>query len=101
MGSPPEPKLANRSPLGHPRTARALLSFPPKLFRSASMLASTNVPGHSTNDSAFQDIKRWVRSACPQPLLNWREQRFYAQYGEVELHLIDILCRRGADSIDV
>ncbi len=65
------------------------------------MLASTNVSGHSAGASAFQDIKRWVRSACPQPLLNWREQRFYAQYGEVELHLLDILCRREADSIDV
>jgi len=28
-----------------------------------------------------------LRALCPQPLLNWREARFYGRYGEVELHL--------------
>ncbi len=34
-------------------------------------------------------------------VLNWREARFYAKYGEVELHLLDLLCRRDRDAIDV
>jgi FkbM family methyltransferase len=45
--------------------------------------------------------KRAVRSICPTALLNWREARFYARYGEVELHLLDLLCRRDRDAIDV
>lgn len=51
--------------------------------------------------SAISDIKRALRAVCPQSLLNWRERRFYGQYGEVELHLLDILCRPDADAIDV
>ncbi len=47
------------------------------------------------------EARRVLRSLCPQPLLNWREARFYGRYGEVELHLLDILCRRDADAIDV
>src|SRR5215469_11866147 len=47
------------------------------------------------------EAKRVLRSLLPQPLLNWREARFYGRYGEVELHLLDILCQRDADSIDV
>jgi len=34
-------------------------------------------------------------------LLNWREARYYGRYGEVELHLLQPLCRRDADAIDV
>ena len=35
------------------------------------------------------------------PLLNWREARFYGRFGEVELHLLEFLCRRDQDAIDV
>jgi FkbM family methyltransferase len=42
-----------------------------------------------------------LRSLCPQPLLNWREARFYGRYGEVELHLLEFLCHRDRDAIDV
>ncbi|MBS0219344.1 MAG: FkbM family methyltransferase [Proteobacteria bacterium] len=49
----------------------------------------------------FSDVKRAVRSYCPQTLLNWREARFYGRYGEVELHLLGLLCRPTADAIDV
>lgn len=49
----------------------------------------------------FREGKRHLRAICPQPLLNWREARFYARYGEVELHVLPFLCRRDLDSIDV
>jgi len=42
-----------------------------------------------------------LRSICPQALLNWREARFYGRYGEVELHLLEFLCSRDKDAIDV
>jgi FkbM family methyltransferase len=42
-----------------------------------------------------------VRAFCPQPVLNWREARFYGRYGEVELHLLEFLCERDLDAIDV
>ncbi len=45
--------------------------------------------------------KQTLRSICPTAFLNWREAHFYAKYGEVELHLLDMLCRRDRDSIDV
>ncbi|MBV8393405.1 MAG: FkbM family methyltransferase [Alphaproteobacteria bacterium] len=51
--------------------------------------------------SPYQEARRALRSFCPQPLLNWREARFYGRYGEVELHLLEFLCRRYADAIDV
>ena len=51
--------------------------------------------------AAVSAIKHAVRAVCPQSLLNWREARFYGRYGEVELHLLDILCRSSADAIDV
>jgi FkbM family methyltransferase len=47
------------------------------------------------------DARHALRALCPQPLLNWREARFYGRYGEVELHLLEFLCRRDADAIDV
>jgi FkbM family methyltransferase len=34
-------------------------------------------------------------------VLNWREARFYGRHGEVELHLLEFLCRRDQDAIDV
>lgn len=51
--------------------------------------------------TSFRDAKRALRALCPQPLLNWREARYYGRYGEVELHLLDMLCRPGVDAIDV
>ena len=51
--------------------------------------------------SALVEAKQALRALCPQPLLNWREARYYGRYGEVELHLVDRLCRPGADALDV
>jgi FkbM family methyltransferase len=47
------------------------------------------------------EARHALRALMPQPLLNWREARFYGRYGEVELHLLEFLCRRDADAIDV
>ena len=52
--------------------------------------------GHS-----YSEARHALRALCPQPLLNWREARFYGRYGEVELHLLEFLCRRESDAIDV
>jgi len=51
--------------------------------------------------SLLRDGKRTLRSLCPQSVLNWREEQFYLRYGEVELHLLDLLCDPQRDSIDV
>ena len=51
--------------------------------------------------NSYSDARLALRAICPQPLLNWREARFYGRYGEVELHLLEFLCRRNADAIDV
>ncbi|MFZ5779444.1 MAG: FkbM family methyltransferase [Pseudomonadota bacterium] len=51
--------------------------------------------------SLYREARQALRSLCPQPLLNWREARFYARYGEVELHVLEFLCRRDQDAIDV
>lgn len=51
--------------------------------------------------NSYSEARRALRALCPQPLLNWREARFYGRYGEVELHLLEFLCRRDADAIDV
>src|ERR1700760_2182011 len=52
--------------------------------------------GHSLSEA-----RHALRALCPQPLLNWREARFYGRYGEVELHLVEFLCRRDQDAIDI
>ena len=49
----------------------------------------------------LKDARQALRSVCPQTVLNWREARFYGRYGEVELHLLEFLCRRDQDAIDV
>jgi FkbM family methyltransferase len=51
--------------------------------------------------SSYSDARHALRAICPQPLLNWREARFYGRYGEVELHLMEFLCRRDADALDI
>ena len=49
----------------------------------------------------YGEARQALRALCPQPLLNWREARFYGRYGEVELHLLEFLCRRDADALDI
>ena len=48
-----------------------------------------------TQDGWLVRGKQTLRSICPQPILNWRETQFYARFGEVELHLLQFLCRPG------
>ncbi|HYX04952.1 MAG TPA: FkbM family methyltransferase, partial [Reyranella sp.] len=50
---------------------------------------------------SYSEARHALRALMPQPILNWREARFYGRYGEVELHLLEFLCRRDADAIDV
>jgi len=59
-----------------------------------------------TSENSFavpgvQSAKQALRSLLPRAYLNWRDERFYARYGEVELHLLDLLYDRNRDSIDV
>lgn len=49
----------------------------------------------------LREGKAAFRSACPQSVLNWREARYYARYGEVELHVLRYLCDRDRDAIDI
>jgi len=51
--------------------------------------------------SSYAEARHALRAICPKPLLNWREARFYGRYGEVELHLLEFLCRRDHDAIDI
>jgi FkbM family methyltransferase len=50
---------------------------------------------------SLRRIKQAVRALLPQTVLNWREARYFQRYGEVEIHLVDLLCRTGEDAIDV
>lgn len=45
--------------------------------------------------------KRALRSLLPQSVLNWREKKYFGAYGEHEMHLVEFLCRRDQDAIDV
>lgn len=45
--------------------------------------------------------RQTLRSLLPQSLLNWREALFYGRFGEVEVHLLEFLCRWDADALDV
>jgi len=45
--------------------------------------------------------KQMVRSLLPRAVLNWREAKYYGRHGEVEMHLVEFLCRRDQDAIDV
>ena len=65
------------------------------------MSAMVKVADSSAPMSEWQHVRRALRSLCPQPLLNWREAGFYGRYGEVELHLVEFLCRRDEDAIDI
>jgi FkbM family methyltransferase len=46
-------------------------------------------------------ISTALRALVPQSVLNWREQRYFLTYGEIEMQLVDILCRPDRDAIDV
>jgi FkbM family methyltransferase len=54
-----------------------------------------------TGDWLMQESKRTLGSVLPQSFLNWREAQYYGRYGEVELHLLEHLCDRARDSIDI
>lgn len=45
--------------------------------------------------------RQLVRSLLPRAVLNWREAQYYGRHGEAELHLLEFLCRRDQDAIDV
>lgn len=57
--------------------------------------------GVRAGGGVYREARQALRSLCPQALLNWREARFYGRYGEVELHLLEFLCHRDKDAIDV
>src|SRR5512139_3365862 len=67
----------------------------------ASAKAEGPITGFPGDGSFYREARQTVRSLSPQALLNWREARFYGRYGEVELHLLEFLCRRDQDAIDV
>lgn len=62
---------------------------------------TAGTPPRAWNEGWMGDARRLARSVCPRAVLNWREARFYLRYGEVELHLLDLLCRRDRDAIDI
>jgi hypothetical protein len=68
---------------------------------SATAKAEGPIAGLPGNGNFYREARRTMRSFCPQAVLNWREARYYARYGEVELHLLEFLCRRDRDAIDV
>jgi FkbM family methyltransferase len=68
---------------------------------SVTAKAERPIAGVPSNSSLYREMRRTLRSFCPQAFLNWREARFYGHYGEVELHLLEFLCRRDQDAIDV
>ncbi len=63
--------------------------------------AAGSIPRQPPDGSLFKQFRRTLAPYCPQALLNWREARFYGRYGEVELHLLEFLCHRNCDAIDV
>jgi FkbM family methyltransferase len=51
--------------------------------------------------ASLRKTKQAVRALLPQGALNRREARYFGRYGEVEMRLVDLLCRSGEDAIDV
>ena len=51
--------------------------------------------------SGAKSAKAALRSLLPRAYLNWRDARFYARYGEVELHLLEFLCDPKRDALDI
>jgi FkbM family methyltransferase len=68
---------------------------------SATAKADRPMGSFPPNGSFYKDVRQTLRSFCPQSVLNWREARFFGLYGEVELHLLEFLCRPDQDAIDV
>jgi FkbM family methyltransferase len=68
---------------------------------SATAKAEDAIAGFPADGGLRREMRRTLRSFVPQTLLNWREARFYGRHGEVELHLLEFLCRRDQDAIDV
>ena len=68
---------------------------------SATAKAQGSTRGVGADGGIYREARQALRSVCPQALLNWREARFYGRYGEVELHLLEFLCHRDKDAIDV
>src|SRR5258708_5743314 len=68
---------------------------------SATAKAEGPIAGLPGDSNFYREARRTLRLFCPQAVLNWREARYYARYGEVELHLLEFLCRRDQDAIDV
>jgi FkbM family methyltransferase len=68
---------------------------------SATAKAEGPIGSFPGNGNFYRDTRQALRTLCPQAVLNWREARFYGRYGEVELHLLEFLCRHDQDAIDV
>jgi FkbM family methyltransferase len=68
---------------------------------SATAKAQGPTRGVGADGGIYREARQALRSVCPQALLNWRVARFYGRYGEVELHLLEFLCSRDKDAIDV
>ena len=68
---------------------------------SVTAKAEGSTRGVRAGGGVYREARQALRSLCPQALLNWREARFYGRYGEVELHLLEFLCQRDKDAIDV
>src|SRR5882672_4674502 len=68
---------------------------------SATAKAEGPITGLPADGGLYREVRQALRSFCPQAVLNWREARFYGRYGEVELHLLEFLCQRDRDAIDV
>ena len=50
---------------------------------------------------AKQTAKQMLRSILPRTVTNWWEKGYFGTYGEPEMHLVEVLCRRDQDAIDV
>jgi FkbM family methyltransferase len=68
---------------------------------SVTAKAQGAITGSSAGGGFLTETRRTLRAFCPQSVLNWREARFYGRYGEVELHLLELLCRPDQDAIDI
>jgi len=56
---------------------------------------------HPRHRSFVSEVKEHLRPYCPQSVLNWREEVYYRKYGEIELHLVEFLCDRRRDALDI
>ena len=55
----------------------------------------------ATATTLYKDARRALRAACPRSILNWREARYFARHGEIEMHLVEFLCCSDRDAIDI